>query len=112
MSFTGIQASKNLAPGVDVAAGVNADFTAQALVVLSYSHDVFPEDAPGALVLIAGPSGIGVKADPIALALLPLKKSTSAVEQFIATQLEALRAGTAVHPAVAQAAQEAASAKA
>ena len=92
----------------------------------SYSVDVTPDIKVDAAVdvgfekdLIASiPGGLTVKlklsaeidADPVAIALMELAKSTNPVMKFLGDQLAKLRAGEPPHPAVTQAADEAAKA--
>jgi hypothetical protein len=69
---------------------------------LSFNKDLVPS-VPGALSLEVDAKVI-LKADPVMLAVMELKKINSPITNFLATELTSLRAGADPHPAVAQAA--------
>lgn len=86
---------------VDIAGDIANIGKVAADAQVAFTKDVLPA-IPGALNVEFDGKFI-LKADPVALAIMELKKSTSAVAVFLANELASLRAGADPHPAVAAA---------
>jgi hypothetical protein len=108
--FKGIKEEGKIGELGSFEAAVNPDFSADAKAGIGFQQDVF-KAVPGAL-RVNLKAEVEIDAEPLDLAIYGLNQSSNPIAKFIGTQVAALKAGLAPHPAIEAAAAEHAAAQA